>query len=495
MLSGASLIPSPKTLRAGATCDKRRVGIGSLPSAPRVRALRRSSTVPQAASPLSASAGAPAGGTTSVRTRLRGLLVGDSTRRQLFLVYGLWVLMVFDVDQFLSAKTGAPFYLAPTLLAPILTLLIISHGQRRVLYWPMVFFVAMHLVASFLAQNAGLSRGPLKFLLYMTLLFASTASFVNSPPKMTVILKLYLVSFAWFGLQGIPRGLVPWHFNLANEDSFGPLMVIAMPFAFFFGLAASSRRWRMIGHGIFALSILGLAASFARGASIAGAVVLMYIFALSPNKGRTLGYLAVAAIVLVPLAAALLPLKAYFAEVASSAQGDSGRMHIWSMAWRVFETSPLYGVGAGNFGVAAIGVATPAEIQSMWRGYYYLAVHNSAIQILAEEGLIGIALWLTMIVSFFRWNARLRTAAARAAWANQGGSELDLRLIARGLDGSMLGFLISGVFYNQMYIHWFWSMLTISFVLVRITMSSVPHSSGRPVRNRSVALPLASQST
>jgi len=408
-------------------------------------------------------------------------------------VYVLWVLMVFDVDQFLSAKTGAPFYLAPTLLAPILALLIISHGQRRVVYWPMLVFVAMHLGASVLAQNSGLSRGPFKFMLYMTLLFASTASFVNSPAKMTVILKLYLLSFAWFGLQGIPRGLVPWHFNLANEDSFGPLMVVAMPFAFFFGLAASSKRWRLIGHGIFALSILGLAASFARGASIAGAIVLMYIFALSPNKGRTFTYLALAAILMVPVAAALLPLKAYFAEVASSTQGDSGRMHIWNMAWRVFQTSPLFGVGAGNFGVAAIGVATPTELQTMWRGYYYLAVHNSAIQILAEEGLLGIALWATMILGFFRWNARLRTDAARAAWASQGTPDLDLRLIARGLDGSMLGFLLSGVFYNQMYIHWFWSLLTISFVLVRIAVPAVPRSSRRPARAHPAALPLASR--
>jgi O-antigen ligase len=384
------------------------------------------------------------------------------------LVHALWILTVFEVDVFLSAKTGGPFYLLPTLLAPILIILTAANARKGVLYWPMVLFLGMHLLASVIAPNAGLARPHTKFMVYMTLLFASSVCFVNVVPKMSTILKLYMLGFLWFGVQGIPRGLVPWHYLLANEDSFGPLMVLAMPIGFFFASAATSARWRWLGHGLFAVSIVGLISSFARGASLAGAAVLLYIFVLSPNKGRTLLYLGVAAAVLIPLVAMLIPLDAYFKEVASSAGGDEGRMQIWSMAWRVFKSSPIWGVGAGNYGVGASRVATPEELDAMWHGYYFLAVHNTAIEILSEEGLIGITLWVTMIVHFFSWTRRLRTQAAREVWVEQGG-DFDLRLLSRGLDGSMIGYLLSGIFYNQLYIHWFWTLLLVAYLLKRLS--------------------------
>jgi O-antigen ligase len=392
-----------------------------------------------------------------------------STSAGLFLVKVMWVLMVFEVDQFLTAKTGAPFNRIPTLVAPVLAFVTLFHGKKKMIYWPILLFLALHLGASLFAENAGLSRTPFKFIFYMALLLASSASFVDSPPKMSFILKLYVLSFAWFGVQGLPRGLVAWHSLLANEDSFGPLMVVAMPFAYFFGLATSSKRWRWVAHAIFAVSVLGLVASFARGAAIAGAAVLLYIVLLSPNKVRNITYLILAAIILLPVVNLIVPLGAYLKEIGTSAGGDVTRTQLWSLAWRVFQSSPVYGVGASNYGVAAMRIASPMEQSQMWGSLYYRAVHNTSLQILAEEGLIGIALWVTMIVSFFRWNFRLRKASARASWVSQGGTDLDLRLIARGLDGSMLGFLLSGIFYNQLYIHWFWSLVTISYVLVRIT--------------------------
>jgi O-antigen ligase len=408
---------------------------------------------------------------------------------QLRLLHVFWVLMVFELDQFLAVKTGLPFYVLPTLLAPVLFFHTLSYGRRRALYWPIMLFLAMHLGAALLAPNAGLARPPFKFIAYMTLLLASTASFVDSPRRMTYLLKLYLLSFAWYAVQGVIHGKVPWHHLLSNEDSFGPLMVIAMPFAFFFAQATSSKRWRWVALGVFALSILGLITSFARGAGLAGAVALCYIFLFSSNKIRTIAYLIGAAVVAVPIAGALLPLDAYVKEIKSSAGGDEGRMIIWNMAWRVFKTNPVIGVGAGNNGVVAQRIATPEEAEAMWSGYYFLAVHNTPIEILSEEGLVGLVIWGTMIVGFFRWNARLRRKDARENWAGCGGAELDLREVSRGLDGSMLGYLTSSLFYNQLYIHWFWSLLTISYALhLLVRPAAVPVVRGRWRRQNSPVL-------
>jgi hypothetical protein len=49
-------------------------------------------------------------------------LISESKPFSVFLVQAFWVLMIFEVDIFLSAITGGPFYRIPLVFAPILTL-------------------------------------------------------------------------------------------------------------------------------------------------------------------------------------------------------------------------------------------------------------------------------------------------------------------------------------------------------------------------------------
>lgn len=396
-------------------------------------------------------------------------VIGGSKPFSLFLVYIFWVLMIFEVDWFLFATTGVPFYRIPMLVAPTLTLgILVNQSDKRAVYWPLILFVLLHLGASVFAENAGYSRDALKFMLYMVMLLASSVLFLDSPSKMIIVLKLYLLSFVWYSLQGLPNGRVTWHPLLANEDSYGPLMVISMAFSYFFALATSSRRWRLLARGIFFLSILGVVVSFARGASVAAGVVLLHILLRSPSRAKTLTGLVLATIVLLPVAALIVPLGPYIKEVQSSSEGDPVREALWRLAWDVFQESPLYGVGAFNFGVVAAKITVfdptrtvgpdPAQL-------YSFAVHNAYLQILAEEGIIGITLWIGMVVGFFRRIRRLQTEGAIARWRGRGGEGVDLCLISRGLEGAMVGYLVNSVFYNQLYIHWFWSLVTIAYVL------------------------------
>jgi O-antigen ligase len=392
----------------------------------------------------------------------------------LFLVRALWVLTIFEVDWFLYAITRAPFYRIPFLVVPVLGLMILfNHMDKKAIYWPLIVFVLLHFGASVLAENAGLSRGALKFMLYMVVLFAGSVSFLDFPAQMIRILKLYLLSFAWFGVQGIAgSGRVFWHPLMANEDSFGPLMVIGIAFSYFFALAASSRRWRLAAWGIFFLSVLGVIVSFARGAALAAGVVLLYVLLRSPRKFQALAGLALASAVVLPVAATILPLDSYIKEIQSVSEGDEGRTILWQFAWNVFRESPIYGVGAFNFGVVA-SMITPFDSTRSSRQdpgqMYNLGVHNVPLQILAEEGIIGIVLWLVMVVGFFRRIRRLRSEDAIARWKESGGDVLDLRMISLGLEGAMVGYLASCPFYNQIYIHWFWSLITIAYVLAGLT--------------------------
>jgi O-antigen ligase len=407
-----------------------------------------------------------------------------ATGLPLFLLYALWMLTIFEFEWFVSQTVGGPFYRIPTLLAPVLALLTVARGTRRALYWPMLLFVTMHLGASIFAENAGFARDGLRFLLFMVLLLASSVTFLDTPHKAIVVLKLYLLSFVWYGVQGIPGGRVFWHPLMNNEDSYGPLMVLGMAFAYFFGMAVSSRGWKWCARIVFLVALLGVVASLARGASLAAGLVLGYILLRSPHKLRTIGGVILAAIVFLPIAAMLLPLDAYLAELQSVSEGDDVRTTLWMLAWNVFKESPIVGVGAGNFGVIASMVTPFDESRNVGSDpgqLYYWAVHNPHVQIMAEEGLVGLALWFTMIVTFFRRNARLRRNEAGAQWAARGGGGVELRTVSIGLEGAMVGYLGCSFFYNQLYIHWFWSLLTLVFVLEGLTVST-PVAKAKEVR-------------
>lgn len=398
--------------------------------------------------------------------------VGAGQRLPLALVYGMWILTVFEVDLYLTWLTGVPFYRVPPFVAAVLVLSVLFRGDRRALYWPMVLFTLQHVGASIWAENAGLSRGALKFMVYMLVLLAGSVTFLASPSNVTLVLKLYLLSFAWYGFQGLPDGSVPWHRLLANEDSYGPLMVIGLVFAYFFALATSSRGWRWLARVIFGLGVLGVVVSLARGASLAAGTVLLYILLRSKQGLRTVAVFVLAGILLLPVASWMLPLDKYIAEIGTVSEGDEVRTTLWRLGWNVFQESPLIGVGAFNFGVRASRI-TPFDAARAVRSdpaqLYFFTMHNAPMQILSEEGIVGITLWIAMIVGFFRRVRRLQSERAGALWRQRGGRDLDLRMIARGLEGAMVGYLVNSAFYNQIYIHWFWSLIILSLVLAALT--------------------------
>jgi hypothetical protein len=101
------------------------------------------------------------------------------------------------------------------------------------------------------------------------------------------------------------------------------------------------------------------------------------------------------------------------------------------------------------------------------------------VQLLAEQGLFGVTLWAIMIIGFFRRVGQLRTSRARRAWSRAGGAGFDLKYLSLGLEGAMVGFLVAGVFYNQVYRHWFYTLLLFSFLF-----SYASRSRARPNRAR-----------
>jgi O-antigen ligase len=148
------------------------------------------------------------------------------------------------------------------------------------------------------------------------------------------------------------------------------------------------------------LMLAGVFLTLSRGGLVSlSAVLLVAIFIARPRVYAIVGGAAVVGVVAI-----------LFFGVASqeardrvtSNDGGSGRTDIWKVGWRMVEDKPITGVGASNFQNTAIHyllIAPGAIQQDEFLVDVPSVAHNAYLQVLAETGVIGLALFLATIVA------------------------------------------------------------------------------------------------
>lgn len=410
-------------------------------------------------------------------TRPQGAVAHDANAAGLGFLYLMWVFVLFEPQRFVPWYTGGGSYIQSfVVLLYIPTLLIgLQSGGLRGVYLPLALFGLVHFVNVPFAFNRGLAFVGLKSMIVTFILFFTTVCLIDTPPKALRLLKLLLVSLVWYLVQGVAfSGRVRWHPTLANPDSFGTLAAIALGFGYFMGMAARTPRWRYLGLATAALGSLGIVLSFARGAILAAAAVIALIWIRSPRKLATLSVGLLGAVLLFGAIVWLYPQGEFFDEVSSITEEGTttgtgkDRWEIWRAALIVFREHPVLGVGAYNVGVIGSEIIPTDFLDLKYKDpskLYNKALHNAYLQILSEEGIVGMALWLWMLLDFARRTRRMRTPAALEAWKRGVGGSFDLHAISLALEVGMAGFLCGAFFYNMTYRHWFFTFLVLSVVI------------------------------
>jgi O-antigen ligase/tetratricopeptide (TPR) repeat protein len=112
------------------------------------------------------------------------------------------------------------------------------------------------------------------------------------------------------------------------------------------------------------------------------------------------------------------------------------RIHTWEVTLDMIKASPIFGTGLGTFqiffpGFRYLGFESDVRIGNV------LHAHNEYLEIWAEMGLVGLAVFLWLVVSFFRYTLRNRREG-------QDG------LIALGLISGVAGVLVDSLFSSSM---------------------------------------------
>jgi len=415
----------------------------------------------------------------------------------LLFTYFLWFIVLGE-PQWWIASLGPQLVLkVPTLLFAVLLLLTASKAPSR-LFPPLLAFLLFTVLTLPFSYNRGLSLEVAKGVFANYVMAVATLTFVRSAREAVPIVWWGLLAqYVWWVGLGAKDGEVPWHPSYANYDGFGPMMVMGMASTFYVGMAAKDRRVRTLAFVAAAGCLIGLVSSFARGAVVSGAVVAVWVWIRSRHKLRTTVLGVAAAIVLVVSTSVFFSNVSrgdartnFWAEMSTILDSGndatrSDREVIWGLAVRVFLQRPAFGVGPGCFGPYA---AENLNLSSLG-GYYgenpgrlwNKALHNTYYQILSEFGAVGSAIFLWMLWDFFKRNRALRKRERIGAWASRTDARLDLRYLSLALEASMVGFLTTAYFYNQIFdVQWFYTLLTINAMLYYVTRRDQAPAALRP---------------
>lgn len=191
-----------------------------------------------------------------------------------------------------------------------------------------------------------------------------------------------------------------------------------------------------------AVGIVGILCTGSRGAAIGVGIAILVLLTQTPKYWRKLAVIAVLAVMVWGAQRYdVLPLQR--AEQLDDETTET-RLLIWGAAYMAWQQHPWIGVGTRNF----------AEVEQNYINYLAVHAHNIYLQILADTGLIGFALfYFPLLYLLWRaWKARtipivLAGACALLVWLVQGFVDVqfmdnppDLLLLF-----TVLGLIVSGL--------------------------------------------------
>ena len=217
------------------------------------------------------------------------------------------------------------------------------------------------------------------------------------------------------------------------------------------------------GAVVIAIPVLaaGLVMSQSRGGALAAAGTLLLALVAFKGKRRHVAGFALLAVGVAVAAFAATP--AAWERITTLDPGGSGRSSLWTVAWRVTSDKPLAGVGLDNFVVVARDyVREPGALTRVERiAEDPQYVHNLYLHVLAESGIVGLALYLAFVVGCLRaaWVAADRFAAR---------GDPSMETLARAVFVGAGSMLISAFFLSSMVDQRMWVLVALGPALLAV---------------------------
>jgi O-antigen ligase len=211
----------------------------------------------------------------------------------------------------------------------------------------------------------------------------------------TTVVSMHASALYLLGVTDVASGVT------RNRNGLAMFIAVAIVCAYLLSQMSPAPRERLLLLGALPILFVGLAFTYSRTGYLALLVALLLV---AYRLARTHGYvLLTASVLMVALIVPFLP-EEFYARVESilpamEKQDDTVglRLQRWKYAVQMIKDHPIVGVGPSNFvpALARYGRGDILEKQG-------LVVHNAYLNVGAEEGLVGLALYVLLLGAALR---------------------------------------------------------------------------------------------
>ena len=380
-----------------------------------------------------------------------------------------WLVNVYLFFEYVRPQTLYPVLdimpYAQVVLLVSLTLAIFKGVIGRVknpLNKLLVVYFLVIVASSFQALSPDVSFDKLSEFVSWMIVYFLIVNVINTEKRLLIFVLAFMVysfkmaqfSFRnWlmsgFSFMNIGSGGGPGWFH--NSGEFGIQMVIffSIGACFCWGLKDNWTPWKKVLFFLFPFTALtGTVSSSSRGAVLGVAAVCLYWLLKSKHKFKGLILVGVVGIAVY----AVIPdqQKTRF-DAMGEDDTSTTRLEYWKRGLELIDRYPVLGVGHENWLVAQEVVFGIEDSE---------VCHNIFIQCATDLGYTGFGVLLMLIFFTFYNNYKVRKIVKQSPTDNK-----FLFFMAHGLDGALVGYMVSGFFVTVLYYPYFWINLAMTVSL------------------------------
>jgi len=255
-----------------------------------------------------------------------------------------------------------------------------------------------------------------------------------------------------FGLRtsGEFRVFGPPDSFLTDNNAFGLAVNVSLPILFFLAREETIRWRRSVLYTLFGAGVTSVLLTYSRGGLLGLAMVLGLIMLRSRHKTLSVIALATSAFLVLSFAP-----DSWMNRMSQFAAGNldataNQRLVSWGTAWRFAHDYPVAG---GSFdALPDVAIYQRYQPRPLPDGLVSSGPHSIYFQLLADQGFIGVALFLVLIASCFWTLFRVRRLARQipsAGWMINHTFMIEASMIAFMTSGAFLGFAYLDLIYQM----------------------------------------------
>ena len=284
-------------------------------------------------------------------------------------------------------------------------------------------------------------------------------SSIQRPSQLLLIVNVWLFSILMSSYHGIMQGGLVWGNRwLEDENHISLLVDTALPFVFLLFFLHKNKIMKLFYLLCMSFFITVNVIAASRGGFLGLIIAGFLCWILEKNKFRNFMVVMLSAVLIFSYAPSQL-----FREIKTLSQGTEeatadDRIYLWRIAIKMFNDSPVLGVGIGNYPY----YFSEYENQLRYSSNALRVPHSTPIQWLAETGLIGVFIMFLLQKSLF--NSWYLSFKRRKKMLDDGEDSQLVCKISQAVAISQVAFWFCACFLSLLPYPFYWIIIPISEV-------------------------------